>query len=383
VATIDLIVIKSIVKKMIKILTMDIFKDERVVLTLDAGGTNFVFGAMQGGKALLKSINFPSNADDLEKCLNTIIDGFKAVKEKLQTAPVAISFAFPGPADYKNGIIGDLPNLPAFSGGIALAAMLEEKFGIPIFIQNDGDLYAYGEAIGGILPEINAALEQSGSQKRYNNLVGLTLGTGFGAGIVQSGKLYSGDNSIPAEIWNTGNTISPWRNAEDGVSTRIIISDYFETAGLPVEKFMPEDIFKIAIGEKSGDENAAKMAFHNFGTHLGDAIANLIMLFDGIVVIGGGLTGAKALYMPALMSVLKGTFKNDQARLVHQVFNLDEEEESKLFYSTTAKVINVPFSSKTMVYDPLAKTAVATTKIGASQSISLGAYAFALSKLEE
>ena len=78
--------------------------------------------------------------------------------------------------------------------------MLEEIFGIPVFINNDGDLFAYGEAISGFLPYINGLLEQAGSTKRYRNLVGLTFGTGFGCGIVTGGKLLSGDNSIAGEV---------------------------------------------------------------------------------------------------------------------------------------------------------------------------------------
>ena len=82
--------------------------DSRVVLTLDAGGTNFVFSAVQGNQEIVESINLPSNAHDLEVCLNTILEGFNLIKSKLTVEPVAISFAFPGPADYPAGIIGDL-----------------------------------------------------------------------------------------------------------------------------------------------------------------------------------------------------------------------------------------------------------------------------------
>ena len=51
---------------------MDIYKDQRAVMTFDAGGTNFVFSAMQGGKEILEPVTFPSYADDLERCLGTI-----------------------------------------------------------------------------------------------------------------------------------------------------------------------------------------------------------------------------------------------------------------------------------------------------------------------
>lgn len=87
--------------------------DNRVVITLDAGGTNLVFGAMQANKFIVEPITMPSNADDLDKCLATMVEGFQAVIDKLEAKPVAISFAFPGPADYPNGIIGGyLPNFP-------------------------------------------------------------------------------------------------------------------------------------------------------------------------------------------------------------------------------------------------------------------------------
>ena len=80
--------------------------DSRIVLTLDAGGTNMFFGAMQYGEFIVDPIKRPANAHDLDLCLKTMVEGFREVREKLDRQPVAISFAFPGPADYPNGIIG-------------------------------------------------------------------------------------------------------------------------------------------------------------------------------------------------------------------------------------------------------------------------------------
>ena len=175
--------------------------DKRIVMTLDAGGTNFVFSAMQSNEEIVKPISLFSNADNLPKCLETLVEGFTKVKAALTDAPAAISFAFPGPADYVNGVIGDLPNLKAFRGGVALGPFLNEKFGIPVFINNDGDLFAYGEAIAGVLPEVNQKLAESGSPKRFKNLLGVTLGTGFGGGIVTNGKLHTGDNGSGGDVW--------------------------------------------------------------------------------------------------------------------------------------------------------------------------------------
>ncbi len=359
----------------------NIYTDQRLVLTLDAGGTNFVFNAIQSGKLLFEAHTLASNSHDLDLCLNTAIQGFEHILSQCKTTPVAISFAFPGPADYPNGIIGDLPNFPSFKGGVALGPMLEERFNLPVFIQNDGNLYAYGEALGGILPEINQKLKDQGSNKSYESLIGLTLGTGFGAGLVYKNVLLAGDNSIAGEVWITSNSINPQINTEEGVSTRAIINVYHELSGTKPEKLMPKDIFDIATGNKDGDKAAALKSFEKFGTHLGDAMANIISLFDGIVVIGGGLTGANKLYMPAAMTVLKGKFTNKQNRLLQQVFLLDDAEQTKAFYQVAESLIKVPFSDKEVKYGTDQKLAIATSKLDASTAIAIGAYAFALTQL--
>ena len=102
--------------------------DHRIVLTLDAGGTNLSFNAVQAGKEILDPVNLSARVNSLEEILKRIIDGFKEVKSQLADTPVAISFAFPGPANYDLGIIGDLPNLSAFRGGVALGPFLQEVF---------------------------------------------------------------------------------------------------------------------------------------------------------------------------------------------------------------------------------------------------------------
>jgi predicted NBD/HSP70 family sugar kinase len=93
---------------------MELVNDTRVVLTLDAGGTNLVFSAMRGGREVVEPLTLPAQADHLRSCLDNVVRGFSEAKALAPAAPVAISFAFPGPADYPRGIIGDL----RFGGGI-------------------------------------------------------------------------------------------------------------------------------------------------------------------------------------------------------------------------------------------------------------------------
>ena len=367
---------------------MNIWSDERVVLTLDAGGTNFVFSAIKGGNEIVDPIRKPSNANDLGLCLKTIIKGFQETKDLIKEDPIAISFAFPGPSDYKKGIIGDLANLPAFRGGVALGPMLEEHFNIPVFINNDGDLFAYGEALGGILPEINKRLQEANSPKQYSNLVGITLGTGFGGGLVHNNELFIGDNSIASEVWLTNSRLFPERFAEEGISTRAIQRIYHENAqGEQDKSLMPKDIYMIAKDESHPNYKAANLAFEQFGNCLGDSLANLLTITDGIAVIGGGLAGANDLYMPAVMSEINGQFKTAQGkgqdRLVQKVYNIDNEFEFQEFIKDRSKEIIIPGTNKSLKYDPEPRLAICSSKLGASKAIGIGAYAFALKKIND
>lgn len=366
---------------------MNIWSDQRVVLTLDAGGTNFVFSAMKSGEEIIEPIRKPSNGGDLNLCLKTIVDGFQEVLDLIAIKPVAISFAFPGPADYRNGIIGDLANLPAFRGGIALGPMLEEHFNIPVFINNDGDLFAYGEALGGVLPAINKRLEEANSPKRYRNLIGVTLGTGFGGGLVHNDELFIGDNSIATEVWLTSSRLFPERFAEEGISTRAIQRVFLENAkGVFPDGLMPKDVYDIAMDNNHSDQKAALFAFEQFGKCLGDSLANLLTITDGIAVIGGGLVGAHDLYMPAALAEMNGkcfTANGDHLpRLVQKVFNIDNEMEYKEFVTDQSKEITIPGTNKIIKYDPAPRLAVCTSKLGASKAIGIGAYAYALKNLE-
>ena len=103
--------------------------DQRTVITLDAGGTNFVFGAIRANEFIVDPITLPANADNLDRCMGTMVDGFERIIAQLDHKPVAISFAFPGPADYANGIVGGfyLPNFPSCRDGVALGPFLDNQ----------------------------------------------------------------------------------------------------------------------------------------------------------------------------------------------------------------------------------------------------------------
>lgn len=367
---------------------MNTDRDNRIVMTLDAGGTNFIFSAIRGNQEVVSPLWKPSYPDDLDRCLDTVIQGFDEVMQLLPGPPSAISFAFPGPADYPGGIIGKLPNLKAFSGGVPLGPMLEDHFRIPVFINNDGNLFAYGEALAGFLPDLNRRLKEAGGIKPYTGLIGFTLGTGFGAGIVLENRMLVGNSSCGAEIHNTLNALNPAWNAEESVSTRAIQRVYRRESGESGStSLMPRDIYEIAHGLKAGNREAALLAFREFGTGLGYSVANTLALIDGIVVLGGGITSAWDLFAPHMFSAIKHPHEdpdgNQLPRLSYRVFNLEDNSLFKEFATGDIREIEVPGSGRKVVYDDLPRTGIGISKLGASRAIALGAYAFALQQLEE
>lgn len=366
---------------------MDIFNDQRVVLTLDAGGTNFVFSAIKAGNEIADPIVLPSNAHNIDSCLNTIITGFQQITDSVSPEiPVAISFAFPGPADYKRGIIGDLLNLPSFKGGIALGPMLEEIFGLPTYINNDGDLFAYGEAIAGILPKLNNDLRKNNIPKQYNNLFGITLGTGFGGGIIHNNQILDGDNSAGGEIWLMRDFKQTQLLVEESVSIRAVQRVYAEESG-DHNTLSPQQIYHIAIGEADGNKMAALIAFEQLSIMVGEALANAITLIDGPIVIGGGISGAADLILPTVVKHLNGKIENLKGekipRLVSKVYNMDDSASYREFLNWKTDTVRIPFSDNYVTYSGEKKLVVGLSHLGTSKAICLGAYAYALVNIDQ
>lgn len=360
--------------------------DSRIILTLDAGGTNFLFSAMQGGKEIVTPVHLSTDSSDLNVCISQLKTGFKKVIEQLDSAPSAISFAFPGPADYPKGIIGDLCNFPCFCGGVPLGPILEEEFGIPVYINNDGDLFAYGEALMGVLPQVNARLEAMGSNKRFHNLIGVTFGTGYGCGVVLDGNLLQGDNSAGGDIWCVRNKKYPELIVEESVSIRAIKRVYAERSGDTTER-TPKDIFDIAEGILPGNQEAARASFAELGEMAGDALAASITLIDGIVAIGGGLSGASKYILPALVDELNselGKFDGSRfSRLEVKAYNLNDESIWEEFARGKETEIAIPGTDRKVIYDSMKRVGVMTSHLKTSQSIALGAYVFALNQLDK
>ena len=359
--------------------------DQRIVITLDAGGTNFVFSAMRGYDYIIDPITYPSHSDNLDQCLDTMVKGFEEVISKIDESPVAISFAFPGPADYRAGIIGGyLPNFPSFRDGVALGPFLQAKFKLPVYINNDGDLFALGEATGGALKDINERIRELGGKRKYSNLLGYTFGTGLGIGSVINGELNLGNNAC-VETFCLRHKHENGVIVEEGASIRGVKRNYATLTGDDTDR-TPYEIFKIAEGEAEGDAEMARKAFELCGEVAGDAFASAVTLTDSLIVIGGGLTGAAKYIKPAVIKELRSTLatKSGEAvqRVQMRVFDLDDELEFAKFVVGDARPPKVYGTNDSVMYDPMKRTGVIISKLGASKAISIGAYVYALKNLD-
>ena len=90
--------------------------------------------------------------------------------------------------------------------------------------------------------------------------------------------------------------------------------------------------------------------------------------------------------MPSLLDQLRSnihTINGEQLQRVQmKVFNLDDELEFAQFAHGDAREINIYGSDKSVIYDPMKRTGVCISKLGASKAISIGAYTYALSQID-
>lgn len=158
-----------------------------MILGLDIGGTKtaVLVGTRRGeirwrGQfATLPERGFPLVFEDLTSL----------IRQGLSNAPgpvEAISVSVGGPLDVLKGIVKSPPNLPGWDE-IPLKRLLKERFSLPVYVEHDGNAGALAEFY-------------FGAGKGFRNIVFLTMGTGFGAGLILDGKLYRGTTDAAGEI---------------------------------------------------------------------------------------------------------------------------------------------------------------------------------------
>ena len=211
--------------------------------------------------------------------------------------------------------------------------------------------------------------------------------SGFGCGVVIDKVLLTGDNGCGGDVWCTRNGMYPFVIAEESVSIRAVRRVYAELSHEEIGDLTPKDIGDIANGLRPGNMRAAQESFRQMGQVCAAALVNVLNIVDGIVVIGGGLTGNAQWILPGMMEEFNrpvGTFSGHlMPTLQSEVYNFEDEEQRAAFLQDKDVFVRVPHSDKEVLYCAQRKVAVLVSELGASKAINLGAYNFALNELDK
>ena len=150
---------------------------------IDIGGTKCAVIKADDNGNKIEKIAFDTKGfeETLEKIINEVEKMGAAEKECR-----AVGISCGGPLDEKKGIIQSPPNLPGWDD-VHITEILEKRFGTKARLCNDANACALAEW-------------RFGAGKGSKNMIFLTFGTGFGAGIILDGRLYSGTNGNAGEI---------------------------------------------------------------------------------------------------------------------------------------------------------------------------------------
>jgi len=256
-----------------------------VALGIDIGGSHITAAVVDlesrsiiAGSTLRTAVDASLNAEEI---LNTWCGLIDSVHGPAQPAEAYIGIAMPGPFDYERGIslIKDQPkfqNLYQVNIKEELAKRLHVEPGNIRFI-NDAASFLQGEVFGG------AARDQQ-------KVIGLTLGTGLGASYCADGV------AVDAALWD-----SPFKDgiAEDYLSTRWFVARYEALTGNTISGVKD-------LTDLSTEAEVKCQIFQEFGTHLGEFLLPFVEQQQlETVVLGGNISNAHLLFMPALLGQLQ------------------------------------------------------------------------------
>lgn len=243
------------------------------VVGIDLGGTNVRAGLVEGERLT----EVAASAIPSDRSQEEVLDVFFGLVDQIVRPGVrAIGVGVPSVIDLKTGVLYDVQNIPAWKE-VPLKALIERRYGIPAYINNDANCFAVGE-------------KYFGQARAFEHIVGLIVGTGLGAGIIANGRLYAGANCGAGEFG-----MIPYRDKtlEDYAS-----GQFFKT----VHGTSGRELYERAMG---GDR-AARIVFEEFGTHLGAAVKVILFAVDPeIIVFGGSVSKAFSFFKDRLEASLR------------------------------------------------------------------------------
>jgi glucokinase len=180
------------------------------------------------------------------------------IEELMQGTVQGIGIGVPSLVDVASGTVYHMQNIPSWDE-VPLGEVLRERFGVPVYVNNDANCFAIGE-------------KYFGAGRAHANFVGLTLGTGIGGGVVVEDRLYEGRSCCAGEFGSI-----PYRDS--------IYEDYCSGKFF---KLMHGSEGKTISDQARGGDGTALAAMHEFGEHLGNLIQTVLFAYDPEAVIFGG-----------------------------------------------------------------------------------------------
>lgn len=247
---------------------------DKKIIGVDLGGTKVAAGLIEGSKIIKQAYDLiPNDSSKAEDVINKIIE---IIDEVFIDNVEGIGIGVPSLVDRKNGVIYHVQNIPSWDK-IHLKSILEKHYNVPVFLDNDANCFALGEGKFGVA-------------KDDDNFVGITLGTGMGAGIVTDGHLLKDANCGSGEFGSI-----PYL---DSIYEDYCSGKFFKT----FHNSNGEDLFKKA---KNGNKEAI-MAFEEFGKHIGNSIKTIMFSVDPKnIIIGGSVSKSKELFERSMMETIK------------------------------------------------------------------------------
>ena len=261
-----------------------------MVLGIDLGGTNLCLGLVDNGKVVeMKSVPSFSKSATMDETLEYLAE---QIVTMISPSVEKIGIGVPSVVDVEKGIVYDAANIPSWKE-VHLKSYLEDRFGIPVNVNNDANCYAMGAY--GTYPE--------GGKPKV--LVTVTLGTGIGIGIVDHGRLLCGVNCGAGELG--------YLDYKDSNLEEYCSRQFFDKLGV-----VPHEVSAAAL---AGDQKAIEL-YNEFGRNLGYALTLLMYAYDpSHIVLGGGIANAKPLFQNSMIEYAreKFPFKSNVDNLVIDV----------------------------------------------------------------
>jgi len=162
---------------------------ERFVLGLDLGGTKINAAVLDDAGNLISGARNKTEAElGAESVLERIVQTGAKALEGAGITPnhlYAVGIGSPGPLDWRTGVIIESAHLNF--DHFPLGPRLAERFGRPVFVDNDVNAGTYGEF-------------KKGAARGASHVLGMFVGTGIGGGIVVKGELYHGFSKNAGEV---------------------------------------------------------------------------------------------------------------------------------------------------------------------------------------